>query len=87
MSAPFAQGNDREVIMMRAEGLGGGSRINGMLYNRGVPGDYDRWGHPEWCYEKMLPYFLKSETSLSHPASRVRGHTGKQIHHLSVRFI
>ncbi|KAF9005832.1 alcohol oxidase [Hymenopellis radicata] len=82
MSAPFAHGNKREVIMVRAEGLGGGSCINGMLYNRGVPGDYNRWaemGHPEWGYEKMLPHFLKSETSFSHPASKFRGKTGPWV--------
>lgn len=44
--------------------LGGCSSINGMLYVRGQPLDYDTWsqlGNHGWSYEDVLPYFKKSE--------------------------
>ncbi|SPP98273.1 GMC family oxidoreductase [Bradyrhizobium vignae] len=44
--------------------LGGSSSINGMLYVRGQPLDYNTWsqlGNRGWCYEDVLPYFKKSE--------------------------
>lgn len=44
--------------------LGGGGSINGMLYLRGNPADYDRWvqqGAKGWSYREVLPYFLRAE--------------------------
>lgn len=44
--------------------LGGCSSINGMLYVRGQPLDYDKWsqlGNRGWSYQDVLPYFKKSE--------------------------
>lgn len=45
-------------------GVGGATLINGMMYTRGHPSDYDRWaqaGNPGWSFYEVLPYFLKSE--------------------------
>jgi len=43
----------------------GGSSINGMMYNRGGPDDYDGWvadfGTKGWSYREVLPFFRKSE--------------------------
>jgi choline dehydrogenase-like flavoprotein len=47
--------------------LGGTSVINGMMYIRGNPSDYDDWernSNPGWGYDEVLPYFKKSEDNL-----------------------
>lgn len=44
--------------------LGGGSAINGQLFNRGAPSDYAEWearGATGWSWEKVLPYFRRVE--------------------------
>ncbi|GLV42238.1 Glucose dehydrogenase [Carabus blaptoides fortunei] len=48
----------------RGKVLGGCSVINGMMYMRGHPKDYDNWeaiGNTGWGYRDVLPYFMKSE--------------------------
>src|SRR6266446_3143229 len=47
--------------------IGGGSSINGQAMQRGFPEDFDSWaalGNDEWSYDKILPYFRKSEHDL-----------------------
>ncbi|KAF8065327.1 alcohol oxidase [Lyophyllum atratum] len=76
---PLVQANDREVTLLSAEVLGGGSRVNAMLYTRGVAGDYNHWrdlGHAGWSYQNILPYFIRSEKSLSQFKSPFRGDSG-----------
>lgn len=54
----------RRLPTPSGRGLGGCSSINGMLYVRGQPLDYDTWsqfGNRGWSYEDILPYFKKSE--------------------------
>lgn len=51
----------------QARVLGGGSAINGQLFNRGAPGDYDEWsarGAQGWAWADVLPYFRKVERDL-----------------------
>jgi choline dehydrogenase len=55
----------RAVHWPRGKVLGGTSAINGMLYVRGNPHDYDRWaqmGCRGWSYADVLPYFKRSES-------------------------
>src|ERR1700719_2223247 len=55
----------RRIHWPRGKTLGGTSSINGMLYVRGNPADYDGWaqmGCRGWSYDDVLPYFRKSET-------------------------
>ncbi|CAN9262534.1 unnamed protein product [Alternaria alternata] len=51
--------------------LGGGSVVNGMLYDRAAAGDYDAWealGNKGWGWEGMFPYFKKSTEFIEPPA-------------------
>lgn len=75
---PIKNAHDRVVQAVTGNGLGGGSRINGAIYTRGV-GDYNKWrdmGHPGWGYDDIEQYFVKSEKSISHSASSFRGGSG-----------
>ena len=48
----------------RGKVLGGSSSINGLLYMRGQPDDYDHWrqlGNTGWCFDDVLPYFRSAE--------------------------
>lgn len=56
--------NGREIYWPRGKTLGGSSAINGLLYVRGQPMDYDRWrqlGNPGWGWDDVLPMFKRSE--------------------------
>ena len=71
--------NDRRVFHARGKVLGGSSSINGMIFQRGNPLDYERWaadpGMSEWDYDHCLPYFKKMETCLA-GADEWRGGSG-----------
>jgi choline dehydrogenase len=50
------------IAVPRGRVLGGTSAINGQVFLRGAPEDYDQWaawGNDEWSYLKLLPYFRK----------------------------
>jgi choline dehydrogenase len=54
----------REIIYPRGRVLGGSSSINGLIYIRGQPEDYDHWaqlGNRGWSWEDCYPYFRKAE--------------------------
>ena len=61
---PEPNANNRSIPVPRGRTLGGSSSINGMLYVRGNPLDYNTWaqyGNRGWSYESVLPYFKKAE--------------------------
>jgi choline dehydrogenase len=56
--------DNRRLWWPRGKGLGGSSSINGMVYTRGHPQDYDEWrqmGLPGWSFDDVLPYFRRLE--------------------------
>lgn len=56
--------NGRSLHWPRGKVLGGSSSLNGLLYVRGQPQDYDRWaqmGNPGWGWDDVLPLFRRAE--------------------------
>ena len=56
--------NGRSIEWPRGKVLGGSSSLNGLLYVRGQPQDYDRWaqmGNRGWAWDDVLPLFKRSE--------------------------
>jgi choline dehydrogenase len=73
--------NDRRIYHARGKVLGGSSSINGMIFQRGNPLDYERWaadkGMETWDYAHCLPYFNRMENCLAaDPDDQLRGHSG-----------
>jgi choline dehydrogenase len=63
-SEPEPELNNRRLIQPRGKVLGGSSSINGLLYIRGQPEDFDHWrqlGNSGWSFEDVLPYFRRAE--------------------------
>ena len=63
-SEPEEQLNGRTLYQPRGKVLGGTSSINGMVYMRGTPADYDTWrqrGCEGWDWDSVLPFFRKAE--------------------------
>jgi choline dehydrogenase len=68
-SEPEPHMHGRRVYHARGKVLGGSSSINGMIFQRGNPLDYERWaaepGLEQWDYAHCLPYFKRMETCLA----------------------
>ena len=68
-SEPEPHMNGRRIYHARGKVLGGSSSINGMIFQRGNPLDYERWaneaGLEQWDYAHCLPYFKRMETCLA----------------------
>ena len=71
--------NDRRIFHGRGKVLGGSSSINGMIYIRGNPMDYEKWakdkGMEDWDFAHCLPYFKRLENRLA-PADPYHGNEG-----------
>jgi len=69
----------RRMHTPRGKVLGGSSSINGLVYIRGNPQDFERWaseGAAGWSYRDVLPYFIRAE-SRAEGATAYRGGSGK----------
>ena len=79
VTEPEPHMNGRRITQGRGRLLGGSSSINGMIFQRGNPLDYQRWaadpGMADWGYASCLPYFKKMETCLA-GADQWRGGSG-----------
>jgi choline dehydrogenase len=77
---PYMDG--RRVYHARGKVLGGSSSINGMIFQRGNPMDYERWagdqGMETWDYAHCLPYFKRMETCVA-GADEWRGGSGPLV--------
>lgn len=69
----------RRIGVPRGRVLGGSGAINGMVYFRGHPTDYDDWsdaGCKGWSYREVLPYFTRTERNEDFPAGVFHGTEG-----------
>jgi len=69
----------RRIPVPRGKVVGGSGQINGMVYFRGHPTDFDEWadmGAAGWSYRDVLPYFTRSENNENLPASVFHGKGG-----------
>ncbi|WP_449065167.1 choline dehydrogenase [Planomonospora algeriensis] len=82
-SEPEPHMHGRRVYHARGKVLGGSSSINGMIFQRGNPLDYERWaadpGMGDWDYAHCLPYFKRMENCLADPGTPFRGHGGPLV--------
>ncbi len=74
--------HNRRISQGRGKVLGGSSSINGMIFQRGNPLDYERWaagkGMEQWNYAHCLPYFKRMENCLA-SSDEFRGAAGPLI--------
>ena len=83
-SEPEPYLNGRRIAHARGRVLGGSSSINGMIFQRGNPMDYQRWGADpgmaDWDWAHCLPYFRRMENCLAAaPDDGYRGHSGPLV--------
>jgi choline dehydrogenase len=71
--------NGRSLHTPRGKVLGGSSSINGLVYVRGNPQDFERWAHEGaagWSFREVLPYFRRAEKR-AEGGDHYRGGSGK----------
>lgn len=79
-SEPTAQTHGRRIPVPQGRTLGGSTAINGLVYNRALPSDYDRWaaaGNRGWSYADVLPYFKRTECKVGPGDDHLRGRSGE----------
>ena len=73
--------NRQKILFPHGRMVGGSSSVNGMLFSRGDPREYDNWekgGCQGWSYENMLPFFRKLENA-AFGNDKYRGRDGKIV--------
>jgi choline dehydrogenase len=83
-SEPEPHLDGRRIYHARGKVLGGSSSINGMIFQRGNPLDYERWGADpgmrDWDYAHCLPYFRRMENCLAADGDDpFHGHAGPLV--------
>jgi len=79
LTVPQPALDNRRIPLPRGRVVGGSGSINGMVYFRGQPRDFDDWaamGNPGWSYREVLPYFIRSENNDSYKGSPYHGRSG-----------
>jgi choline dehydrogenase len=77
---PTPNTNGRSIPVPVGRTLGGSTAINGLVYNRGLPSDYDQWaalGNRGWGFADVLPYFKRTERKIGPGDDRFRGRKGE----------
>ncbi len=80
-SEPTDNTNGRRVPIPVGRTLGGSTSINGLVYNRGLPSDFDAWadaGNRGWAYADVMPYFKRSERKIGAGEDAFHGRAGEQ---------
>jgi choline dehydrogenase len=83
-SEPEPHMGGRRIYHARGKVLGGSSSVNGMIFQRGNPLDYERWaadpGMETWDFAHCLPYFKRMETCVAADLDDpYRGHAGPLV--------
>jgi choline dehydrogenase len=75
---PQSRLDGKSIYWPRGKLPGGSSSVNGMIYVRGEPREFDHWrelGNPGWGYDDLLPYFKRMESFAGGDAA-LRGRSG-----------
>jgi len=78
-SEPTQFTNGRRIPIPQGRTLGGSTSVNGLVYNRGQPEDFDGWaalGNPGWSFADVLPYFKLNERREGPGDDAYRGRSG-----------
>jgi choline dehydrogenase len=77
---PTANTDGRRIPVPQGRTLGGSTAINGLVYNRGLRSDYDKWaaaGNRGWSFCDVLPYFKRTERKIGAGDDPLRGRHGE----------
>jgi choline dehydrogenase len=96
LAEPDPSRNNRAELWPRGKVMGGSGSINGTVYLRGIPSDFDHWselGNRGWSYRELLPFFKTAETNENGP-NEYRGGSGpvrvsnlRSPHKLTQKFV